>query len=571
MSLRELNESQKRAVMAGDGPVVIIAGPGTGKTKTLTARIAHLITSGRARPAQILALTFTKKAAEEMKARLLAGLEGQSAAHISTFHALCHELLGNDVTYASDPVRLQIIKKLTRPVRLKGLSARELGLLISRAKNMAEDDPEIAQLVTAYDEDLHQQGLIDFDDLLVRTRQLLLQDAQKRTELQARYTHILVDEFQDTNTLQYELLQLLRGNDNLFVIGDPEQSIYGFRGASGDIFDKFKADFPQHRDITLTINYRSVPEVVQASNAIFTSRTPLEAYSQTHGSVQAIQVLNEYAEAAWVCTEIQRAIGGGDMLRAISDDDPSAHVTLKDFAILYRNRAVALATQRAIRESGLPYQIVGEGSPYEQPKVQALIALLRSTVTGELPELEGFSSSEINLVHDKLADASGAAPSALTELLMQVLGFEGDPALKQFVGSLVRFPDVVSAVAYLDRLSDQDFYDANADAITLSTIHASKGLEFAHVFLIGAEQGVLPHSKADRDEEKRLFYVAATRPKTHLDILYTTHRGGQPSELSAFVRELPDEVLPKVVDPHLADDQRRLKKRQLKKSQQSLF
>ncbi len=567
----DLNPAQKQAVTAGEGPVLIVAGPGTGKTKTLTARIVHLVESKRTEPEQILALTFTKKAAEEMRVRVQAALKAKQTAHILTFHALCSELLGGGAVFISEPVRLQVIKKLTRPIKFKTLSAREMGLLISRAKNMAEDDTELSQLVAAYDAALSAQNVIDFDDLLVKTRDLLVSDAGKRAAVQARYRYILVDEFQDTNKLQYELLSLLRGHNNLFVIGDPAQSIYGFRGASGDIFDQFEADFPDRSRIELTVNYRSVPEVVRASNAIFTDRPALTAHSHAAGHIRAVQVLNDYAEAAWVCNEIQRAIGGGDLARAVSDDDAAAHLAFRDFAILYRSRKAALATQRAIAASGLPYQIVGDGSPYDHPEVQALIALMRCSLTGELPVLEGYSGSAVKLLRDKLLDAGSSKPNTLAEKFIELLGFESSPSLHQFINSLVRFKDVQAAVTHFDSVQSQNYYDDAADVLTLSTIHASKGLEFAHVFLVGAEQGILPHDKAEIQEEKRLFYVAVTRAKTNLDILHTKHRGGQPAELSRFVRELGDDIIPKIVDPHLADDQRRLQKREAKKSQQSLF
>ncbi|HSW98272.1 MAG TPA: ATP-dependent helicase [Candidatus Saccharimonadales bacterium] len=574
--LEQLNPQQRAAVEQGDGPVLIVAGPGTGKTKTLTARIAHIVATGKARPGQILALTFTKKAAGEMQERVglllkRAGAGGDAQPYISTFHALCHELLGGGVAFASDAQRLQIIKQLTKPAELKGVSARELGLLISRAKNMAEDDPALTKLVQQYDASLAALGLADFDDLLVRTRQLLQTDAAARASVQKRFSYILVDEFQDTNRLQYELLQLLRGNDNLFVIGDPLQSIYGFRGAGGGIFEQFRTDFPQAMAVALTVNYRSVPEVVALSNALFPAAPQLTPHSQAHGRVQAVQVLNEYSEAAWVLSEIQKAIGGGDMLRAVSDDDAGLHHGLRDFAILYRNRSAALAVQKAVANSGLPYQVVGEGSPYEQPQVLAVIALLRAALSGEPAALEGFSRTQAKAVQDLLGQTDGVLPHLLAEKIALLLGFDQSPALRQFAGSLVRFKTLRAAVSHLDAIEGNQFYDPQADVVTLLTIHASKGLEFPHVFIIGAEEGVLPHHRADPEEEKRLFYVAATRARERLDILHTMKRGGEPAELSRFVRGTPPALLPRHTDPNLAADQRRAQKRAAKNSQQSLF
>jgi DNA helicase-2/ATP-dependent DNA helicase PcrA len=575
--MAQLNAEQRAAVQQGDGPVLIVAGPGTGKTKTLTVRIASIIAEEKARPEQILALTFTKKAAEEMQSRVQLllkqiGKTGNGAPVVSTFHALCHELLGGELHFASEPQRLQIIKQLQKPAELKGLSRRELGLLISRAKNMAEeDDPALAKVVAEYNAALGELGLVDFDDLLVHTRDLLTKDEVARTAVQQRFRYILVDEFQDTNRLQYELLQLLRGTENLFVIGDPLQSIYGFRGASGGIFEQFRADFPNAVAVTLTTNYRSVPQVVALSNALFADAPDLTAHAKTGGQVRAVQVLNEYSEAAWVLYEIQKAIGGGDMLRAVSDDDAVLHRTLRDFAIIYRNRSAAVAVQKAVAESGLPYQVVGDGSPYEQPQVLAIMALLQSALTSEPAALEGFTRTQTKAVQELLGQTDGVLPHLLADKIVTILGFEKSPAVQQFVGSLVRFKTLEAAVKHLEAIAETRFYDPSADAITLLTIHASKGLEFSHVFLVGVEEGILPHSRADVAEEKRLFYVAVTRAKERLDILHTMRRASAPAELSRFVSGLKPSLLPRETDPNLMADQRRAQKRAALKSQQSLF
>lgn len=608
--LDDLNEQQRAAVEAKDGPLLIVAGPGTGKTKTLTGRIAYVIATSRAKPQEILALTFTKKAAEEMALRVAALLDYRddpsasqrrfarvyknshreflgsttvkspspsslALPRVSTFHALCHELLGDTLaglTFVSEPVRLQIIKKLSRPAKFKSFSAREVGLLISKYKNMADDDTELVKLVEAYDAALHEQHLLDFDDLLVKVRDMLQQDAAKRKAIQQQYKYVLVDEFQDTNKLQYELLKLLLGHDNIFVIGDPNQSIYGFRGASGGIFDVFRQDFPEAMTITLTTNYRSSPPVVGLANAIFPEAARLAAYGEVPGSVRTVEVLNEYSEANWVLNEIQRLVGGGDFMHAVSDDERSQHRTLRDFAILYRNRSAAVAVQKAVADSGLPYQIVGDGSPYDRPEVQALMALMRAAANGgEQPAHEGFSETEWKAVLELMQADATTRPDLFSTKTAEILGFGEKPDVQQFIGTLVRFGDLPSALAYLDRLADKAFYDPEADVVTLLTIHASKGLEFPHVFLLAAEEGVLPHGKAALAEERRLFYVAATRAMQRLDILHTRKRGSESAVSSRFIRDISDAVLLKTVDPNLADDARRAQKRAIKRSQQSLF
>lgn len=569
--LNGLNEEQRRAVEIGDGPVLIVAGPGTGKTKTLTARIAHLVSSAQVEPQQILALTFTKKAAEEMAARVSVLVEG-SQPKIMTFHGLCYELLGVDTPFVSDAERLQIIKGLPRPKALKDLSVREVGLLISRAKNATEiEDPDVAKIVHAYDKQMVLQWLRDYDDLLVETYKLLKDDKKVRKAAQSRFRHILVDEFQDTNRLQYEILKLLRGNDNIFVIGDPNQSIYGFRGASGTIFEQFKADFPGATEVALKVNYRSVPQIVRLSNALFEDAPDLEPHSEATGLVRAVEVLNEYSEADWVIGQIQRSIGGGDLLKAVSDDSRSSHRRLGDFAVLYRSRPAAAAFQKILAESGLPYQVVGDGSPYDKPQIQAIISLMRAALSGESVNLEGYTSAERRLLEQELEKVREALPSVFVARIIDILGIEPSSDLQQFAGVIVRFKDVPSALRYFDEIAEYGFYDPAADAITLLTIHASKGLEFPHVFLIGAEEGILPSSRGDEAEEKRLFYVAATRARERLEITHAKNRGGQKSDISRFIKALPYDALKRHADPGIDDQIRRIAKRTAKNSQTRLF
>ncbi|HEY5805938.1 MAG TPA: ATP-dependent helicase [Candidatus Saccharimonadales bacterium] len=566
-----LNNEQRKAAEAGDGPVLIVAGPGTGKTKTLTARIAGLIHTGRARPEQILALTFTKKAAEEMQKRVGVLAPG-GEPRIATFHALCNELLGSGASFVGEAERAQIIKSLPRPKALKDVGARELGLIISRAKNSPQiEDPDIAKLVRAYNKALASQNLRDFDDLLLGAYELLKENEEAREIAQKRYRYVLVDEFQDTNHLQYAILKMLMGHDNIFVIGDPNQSIYGFRGAGSGIFDEFKTDFPDHTEITLTINYRSVPQIVQLSNALFRDAPGLTPHSEDSGLARAVQVLNEYGEAEWVLKEIQRGIGGADLLGAVSDDVRTQHRRLSDFAVLYRSRPAAVVLQKMLADSGLPYQVVGDGSPYDQPHIQAIIALLRAGIRHEPIKLEGYGSAEHRLLEEELAKAKAAVPSVLVEKIIQILDIAPSSDLQQFAGTVTRFKEVASVFHYFDEIAERGFYDAAADAITLLTIHASKGLEFPYVFLIGAEEGVLPSVRGDDVEEKRLFYVAATRARERLEITHARNRGGQKAQESRFLQDLPPDVLQRHVDPDIENQIRRIAKRVAKNSQTSLF
>lgn len=338
--LQELNEQQRRAVQTGDGAVLIVAGPGTGKTKALTARVAYLLGSGRARPAEIAALTFTNKAAREMRERLekLLG-NGAKLPKITTFHALGAEMLkrhGSDEKLLDERQRTEIIRELVKPATFKGVSVREFGLLISRAKTSLDSsfDQPTRQLLQRYEIALAEQGLRDFDDLLAKSFELLRSDKDRRP----RYKYVLVDEFQDTSELQYEILKLLGAGQNIFAIGDPSQSIYSFRGAATEMFGHFREDFPEAREIDLTVNYRSRPEIIKLANAIFPDSPQLEAHQTGKGKVRAVQTLNEYSEAVYILSEIEKGIGGSDMLKANGDHNVREP---RDYAVLYRtHRAV---------------------------------------------------------------------------------------------------------------------------------------------------------------------------------------------------------------------------------------
>ncbi len=593
----ELNSAQRQAAEAGDGPIAIIAGPGTGKTKTLVARIEWLVAQG-VQPGSILALTFTKKAAQEMSERLAydakrksgvadagAFLPGarrpeektqyltgpQSKPYISTFHALCFDLLNEKLEkppqFIAEPARLALIKNLPKPAAFKGLSSRELSLIISRGKNMADDAPEVARLVGAYNAELKTQNLHDFDDLLLQTHDMLQNDPIWRAYVQKRFSHILVDEFQDTNNLQYQLLQLLRQTDNLFVIGDPQQSIYGFRGADGDIFARFARDFPQAKTIVLHTNYRSASQVVALANAIYPQAPALTAYNKTPGDVRATKVLNEYREADFVLQQIQQAIGGSDLQRAVSDDDRANQRTLADFAILYRSRLAARVLQQRLAGSGLPFQVVGEGSPYDKPSVQALVQLITQVAYPKKPGVvKGFSPTQIAKLLGPINPAQ--KPHDIAAALVTAFALPLDADLRQMLGMLVRFTTAKQAADYFADIATQNFYDPRADAITLLTIHASKGLEFAHVFLIGAEEGILPSARGTEPEEKRLFYVAATRAKQQLSITAAAFRHNQKTQPSRFIAEAR---LPLHADNTFAKDQKLAQKRQAKRAQTSLF
>jgi DNA helicase-2/ATP-dependent DNA helicase PcrA len=578
--MNKLNEKQRQAVESGEGPIVIVAGPGTGKTKTLTARIAHLVQHG-VDPEKILALTFTVKAAREMHERV--ELLVDKVPPISTIHALGYQVLRGAepdkvLAFISEGDRLALLKSLTRPKELSSLPARDLALAISNAKgSVGEIRPALKSVLKQYQAALAEKGLVDFDDLLYRAHDLLNHSPSLQKTWQQKYSYILIDEFQDTSELQWQLIKLILGNDNILVIGDPKQSIYGFRGASADMFAVFRQDFPDCTEITLDINYRSAQKIVAIASAMFPGKDALSAYSKEQGSVRAIRTMNELSEADLVLSLIEQGIGGSDLLKASVE---SGGRRFRDFAILYRTHQAARTVQRKLHDSGIPFQVVGEGSPYEQPDIQAIIGALLWFARGEqVPVVKGFSEGQVRTLLEGIDVAQPV--SHVAQAVADAFAFGGDDhkrqRVSQFIGTLVRFDrqGLETCADYFEQIRDNDFYDPQADAVTLLTIHASKGLEFSHVILIAAEEGILPHirktAETDFDEERRLFYVAVTRAKDQLDIVYAKKRGNEPREVSRFVAELSPEVLPREDDPQAAQLEKKLRRREQKARQSTLF
>jgi superfamily I DNA/RNA helicase len=569
MNADGLNPEQKGAVEAGDGPLLIVAGPGTGKTKTLTERVVHLVQSGRAKPQEILALTFTNKAAREMQERVSARLEKQTPA-ITTFHALAQKLLKQDSRrLASDAERAEIIRSI-RKTHGKQWSARDISLLVSKAKNSIQPPEDAVQIIAnTYNLELAARGLYDFDDMLLNLRNEL----EKHPN--TTYRHILVDEFQDTNELQYELLRLLNTTDNLFVIGDPLQAIYGFRGADDKIFERFRNDWPAAKEIHLVTNYRSTPEVIHMANAIFPDAPQLVPHRTDAGQVAAVEMLNEYGEAEWLLKEIESQIGGSDMLKSSQYHQSDKQRSFRDFAILYRTHAVARTLQKTLDASGIPYQVAGEGSPYLQPHIQEFFQALSYIESGETPDPGKLSASQARRLLDPLKSYTSLAQ--LAQDVAEAIGIKQDDNFKLLANALVRFDDkpLREYLEYIRSMADQEYYDPSASAVTLLTIHASKGLEFSEVFVLAAEQEILPLIRqgkvTDLGEEKRLFYVAATRARDNLYLLHARKRSREAREESSFLTGLPAKTITRLADAEMTQQIRKLQRHAQKRSQGSLF
>lgn len=587
MSSLPFNQAQREAIESDLGPVCIIAGPGTGKTMTLTARIAYMVETRHVDRSSILALTFTNKAAKELRDRLTVLIGPRGLPLTTTFHAFALLVIRNLEReelpqFITEAQRHKVAAALKKSGQYKQLSVRDMLLAISRAKNIPDgsSDKTIRQLVAAYDSELAAKGWWDFDDVLRRLYIALTDNESFRTGLQQRYRHLLVDEFQDTNSLQYAILRLLAPSGDMFVIGDPLQSIYGFRGADASIFAAFKQDWPQARTITLTTNYRSMVKIVDLANAIFPEAAALVPHTQEAGSLQLVEVLNEYSEAQWVIDHIEQELGGSDLLKTSHYSTLAGQRTFRDFAVLSRTHAAARITQQKLEESGIPYQVAGEGSPYQRPHVMTILeSLAYVDGSGPLPEMSKLTPSQMAALLEPLRATYAAMPlSELIARLGELFGIdkpEQQRDLQQLRHTLLRFErqPLREYLDYVQSIADQGFYDPSAEAVTLLTIHAAKGLEFARVFLLAAEQGILPltGASADRDEEQRLFYVAITRAREGLDILHTRVRGGQPSEQSVFIRTIPSTILTAIVDPGLETQQRRIEKSRRRRAQTSLF
>ncbi|RME85498.1 MAG: AAA family ATPase [Caldilineae bacterium] len=543
---RELNPAQRRAVETIDRPLIIVAGPGTGKTRTLTARIAYLIRTAGVSPESVLAITFTNKAAEEMSSRLqkMVGAETAARITIKTFHAFGAMLLrefgrrlGLDSQFVilDEAERLALLKRITN-----GQGQRELVRLlaaISARKNGAEEslDGEVKRLADAYEAALREAHAVDFDDLIVLSVQLLESDAEVLARIHERYRWISVDEYQDINAMQYRLLRLLTADGaNLCVIGDPDQAIYGFRGADYRYFLRFEEDYPQAVRLHLNQNYRSSQMILQAAQQVIArnpEREALELFSEFADEVrlEVYQAPTDRAEAEYVVHQIEQMIGGTSYFSLdsgrVGDDTVPMVYSFGDFAVLYRLNALARPLIEAFERSGIPYQTVGQTPLFAREEVRRLLAGLWLRVCPH----SAFHRAALGEDAERLSGlSSDGKVSDLVERFGQTLGLDKD-VLGQVVQRAEAFGrDLVGFLEMTALGTESDFYDPRADRVALMTLHAAKGLEFPVVFLVGCEEGVVPYMRSGEqpnvEEERRLFYVGMTRARRRLVLTHARRR-----------------------------------------------
>jgi DNA helicase II / ATP-dependent DNA helicase PcrA len=532
-----LNQAQQEAVRADSGPVLIVAGPGTGKTLTIIRRIAHLIHRGT-QPACIAAVTFTNRAAREMRERAGALLgDVAESVFIGTLHLLGLKILqealtDNFVIYDRDE-QIGLLKALSKG---SGMTPEEAAERISRVKGLIEDiDDETRGIYAGYQSSLSNNGALDFDDLVSGPLELL-RDQHLLAKYRDRIKHIVVDEYQDINPAQYRLLSLLAGESgNICAVGDSDQAIYSFRGADVRNFINFEEYFCRARRITLTESYRSTGTILRASNVMIrnnASRIEKEVRPIKDGGnrITVVSVPDERSEGDVVVDEIEARIGGSshykimrsDFRREFSDNSYG----FSDFAVVYRTNAQAKALEEAFTESGIPYQVVGKKTGRKRKEAQEIVAQFKS---------------------------SGQIPEESIKALCRELGF-ADRSAFETADRAGRATDMINL---LSLLTPADDFDPRGDAVTLMTLHMAKGLEFKVVFIAGVEDGLMPYRMAKRptdvEEERRLLYVGMTRAREELFLLHARNRTvyGQrlARSVSPFVDEIPEEFLVRKVVP----------------------
>ena len=521
----ELDADQRRAVEAGPGPLRIVAGPGSGKTRTLTHRIAHLVRHRNVSAAQCLAITFTRRAAEEMRSRLQTLLpDVWERIPIFTFHAFGLAILQEHWNAAGlqrgfrIATTAQRLDLLRQALDVSEPQARRLLASISHLKR-TRTTPEAAKLAHAcevYQRELTLRNLVDYDDLVGLAVDLLASRPDLRASYRQRYPWVFIDEYQDVDEQQVRLIQQLVPVDgNVCAIGDANQAIYGFRGADARFFERFQDDFPHAQVVRLARNYRSQPHIVALSGQLMAQSAsqpaPVSASGAESHRIILHEAASEAAEAEFVVRAVEQLLGGHSFFSIDSgraEEPVTDELSFADIAVLYRAAAQAPALVEALQRSGMPFQHRSHRPLIDHPGVAELVDnLLQRQDTGSLRE--------------RLTAAAAAHEHDGTDCLealdlLQPLAVACENDRERFLAELALGTQV-------------DTWDPRADRISLLTLHAAKGLEFPVVFIVGCEDGLLPlawgqRSEADLDEERRLFYVGMTRAKTRLYLCHARQR-----------------------------------------------
>lgn len=620
--IEKLNNEQRQAATFKDGPCLVIAGAGSGKTKVLTTRIANLIENG-VKPYNILAITFTNKAAGEMRERVNNIIDAHDA-FIGTFHSFGLKIirensalfnLTSTFTLIDTEDQTSIIKKIMKDINItdKMVSPAFIKNKISFIKNNMLSDSEIANFLISenekiavkvyyeYEKILKRNNTLDFDDLLKKPVELFTSNKEVLEKYQDKFKYILIDEYQDTNEVQYKLVKLLSKKYlNLFVVGDPSQSIYAFRGANYQNILNFEKDFKGCTVIKLPQNYRSTQTILDAANEVIShnkQRKDLDLFSDLGQGVKIkyIRTFNDEMENKRVIEEIQKLCEEG--------------YNRKDMAIFYRTNAQSRSIEDALVKSNIPYKVYGSFYFYKRKEIKDLLAYLKLIANpSDDVSLERVINEPKRKIGDKTIDNLREKARSLNISMFEAIDSGKELEFKNLILNLIEISKDTSITGLIDKtlelskmketyendkslesdirlenlmefrsvsetyeketgnvnlsdflmevslVSDAAEYSADADAVTLMTVHSAKGLEFKVVFIIGLEENIMPISKAmydeeELEEERRLMYVAITRAKEKLYLLNAGRRmlygNMQVNPPSRFISEISDNLLDK--------------------------
>ena len=612
-----LSDQQKAAVEYIGTPALVVAGAGSGKTRTLTAKINYLIQKGYD-PKRLLAITFTNKAAEEMKTRLisLSGKPLDQFPWVRTYHSACLLILKKypELVGLSNPIQIyntyhqqKTLKEITVKLNYDKKFVRAIASAISMAKNSGApheylrsktklSNVIIGEIYDMYQSELLDKNAVDFDDILLHTRNILRDNETVREAYQNFFQYILVDEYQDSNNLQEELTRLLLKKGNLFCVGDDWQSVYGFRGSNIRHFISFKDKYSDSRIFKLEENYRSADEIVQIANELIDyNEDKLEKKcfsSKSGGVVETYNLYNESEEARWVSGKVRHLHGMG--------------INYNEMAIIYRTKSLSLGFEKIFRAYGIPYKMMGSKGFFDRMEILDLNCYLSAAVfptddvsfdriintpkrgigPSMLKKIGATRTGDMSLqdaarkvlkeriltpkVHEKLTELLEGLDAirdlkpneAVNEILykFKYLEYLRDKAKgkdmeytqrKENIDELIYAASEKNTIeefleeATLVREDKDDEEDNLKNAVGLSTVHASKGLEYKAVFIVGCEEGIFPHwrsqeSSAELQEERRLMYVAVTRAETNLYITSSSFRRGKPAQKSRFLNEIQE-------------------------------
>lgn len=603
----QLTDSQRKAVFHIDGPLLVLAGPGSGKTRVITYRIAALVDAG-VRPYNILAITFTNKAAEEMRQRAEA-LGNSRGSHISTFHSLCVRILrqyasdariGANFTIYDAADQKRCIKRAIKECELESSSFTPARMLnaISALKNNLEDvqtfklvtddffSKKLALVYERYQDILAELNGLDFDDLLMKTAFLLRDKPHIRSQIAERFKYLLVDEYQDTNQAQYKIAKSIASeHHNICVTGDPDQSIYRWRGADIRNILAFEKDWPDAAVVRLEENFRSTPNILQAADNLIANnknrKQKMLIPTRAAGKNVRINAFeDEQSEALSIAEQIEQLSEQGSSLR--------------NFAVFYRINAASRVLEEALIKKKIPYQIVRGVEFYSRKEIRDTLAYLKILVnpddriallriintptrgigkttidrladyaqqnnislyqackrSANVQSLSKTSKAKIavfvNMIESFKKNTAGKVAPLVESVFvetgmkssLQVLDSDDKSRLEnvsELINAASQYDQLAEEPSLLDYLqqislfSDTDSYDTSVDRVALMTLHAAKGLEFDNVFIVGAEEGLLPHERSlddeeQTEEERRLLFVGITRAKTELDISYAKYR-----------------------------------------------